>query len=176
MPVNFLIKTANDKNNEFRLALDMYISKKTKAFTLSEVLVVLIVSSIVVSLTFAVLFAVQKQIKLIQTNLVAKQQIQFIERMLWKDFNSYTTSYDLNTSVLYFKNSVDSLIYEFKSHYIIRKNDTLAFEIAKKQLFLDGEEVVTGNIDAIKLQTSAVFGNKKIFVFKSKDASFYLNN
>lgn len=154
----------------------MKLTKKIKAFTLSELLVVLIISSIVISLAFLILSMVQKQVATIQKNVNIKQQIQFIDRMLWKDFNQYSVSYNDKEDKLICTSPIDSLTYKFYDTFVLRNKDTLPIEILNKTLFLDGKEVSSGVIDAIQLETPPVFGNTEIFIFKSKDASFYINN
>lgn len=154
----------------------MTLNKKIDAFTLSEMLVVLVISSIVISMAFLGLLLVQKQLKSIQDNLDNQQQMQFTERLLWRDFNSYSVRYLPAEDILFFKNSTDSLSYIFDENFIIRNNDTLEIPIIEKQLFLDGLEVQSGVIDAIKIETYPIYRNKKLFIYKTKDASFYLNN
>lgn len=154
----------------------MKLNKKIEAFTLSELLVVLVISSIVISLTFLVLSMVQKQVRIIQSNFTTKQQVQFVERMFWKDFNQYTVSYKKDKDVLVFTSAIDSLSYQFYSGYIVRKKDTLPIQIQNKKLFLDGKEVQSGLIDALQIETTPVFGDTELFVYQNKDASFYMNN
>lgn len=151
-------------------------TKKIKSFTLSELLVVLVISSIVISITFLVLLMVQKQIKNIQTNLITIQEIQDTERMIWKDFNEYNLVYYEKQKGLIFKSELDSLIYKFDDNFIIRKNYKFPIHIVEKKLFLNGKEVQSGTIDAIKIDVIPVFGITELFIYKNKDASFYLNN
>ena len=154
----------------------MKISRKINAFTLSEMLVVLVISSIVISLAFLSLDLVQKQVKNIQENLKVREDMQFVERILWKDFNENSKlKYNKSEGVLRLKNKLDSLSYIFNNQFLIRKNDTLPIEVLDKKLFLDGEEIKEGNFDAILIETPPVFGNKKLFIYKTKDASFYIN-
>ncbi|WP_406755908.1 PulJ/GspJ family protein, partial [Tenacibaculum maritimum] len=83
----------------------MKFNKKIKAFTLSEMLVVLVISSILISLTFLILSMVQQQVEIIQGNLKRKQQVQFLERVLWKDFNEYSVVYNQENTIFLLKNS-----------------------------------------------------------------------
>lgn len=154
----------------------MKITKKIKAFTLSELLVVIVISSIVVSLAILILLMVQKQIKSIQSNLDKKQEIQFLERALWQDFNTYAVSYQKEKDILFLTNSIDSVIYVFNEGYVIREKDTMSIELIDKKIFLDGNLVTSGVIDGIQIETSAKFGFKKMFIYKSKSATHYLND
>ncbi len=153
----------------------MKINTKIKAFTLSEMLVVLVISSIVISIAFLTLSMVQKQIGTIRKNMANKQEIQFFERILWNDFNSYAITYFEKEDKLLFKNPIEALEYEFNEEYILRKQDSFLVKINEKQFFLDGKEVKTGAVDAVKIQTSPAYGNTSFFIFTTKDASFYMN-
>ena len=154
----------------------MKINTKIKAFTLSEMLVVLVISSIVISIAFLTLSMVQKQVRVIRKNLNNKQELQSLERILWNDFNSYSITYSEKEDALFFTNSTKEFEYEFNEEYILRKQDTFLVKIKEKQFFLDGKEVRTGFVDAVKIETSPIFGNTRLFIFKTKDATFYMNN
>ncbi|CAA0165568.1 Prepilin-type N-terminal cleavage/methylation domain-containing protein [Tenacibaculum maritimum] len=154
----------------------MKFNKKIKAFTLSEMLVVLVISSILISLTFLILSMVQQQVEIIQGNLKRKQQVQFLERVLWKDFNEYSVVYNQENTIFLLKNSIDSLTYKFNETFVLRGEDTLPIKKVTKKMFLDGKEVFSGEIDAILLTTPTNLGNMKLFIYKAKDASFYMRN
>ncbi|MCF2875152.1 MULTISPECIES: hypothetical protein [unclassified Tenacibaculum] len=154
----------------------MKITKKIQAITLSEMLIVLVVSSIVISLAFVTLTLVQKQVSSIKNNFHTRQETQFLERILWQDFNKYHCKYNASINRLELVNSVDTVFYSFQNDFVIRNNDTLEVQIQNKQLFLDGVTVTNGTIDAIQLETSVSFRNNKLFVYKIKDASYYLNS
>ncbi|MCD8406214.1 PulJ/GspJ family protein [Tenacibaculum finnmarkense] len=154
----------------------MKLTKKIPAFTLSEMLVVLVVSTIVISLAFVTLTMVQKQVSVIKHNFHIRQESQFLERILWHDFNNYTAKFQQQENKLLLYNSIDSVEYIFNDTFIFRNNDTLHLQIKNKQLFLDGNIVTQGVIDAISLETSVTFNNNKLFVYKTKDASHYLNS
>ena len=151
------------------------MKKKNKhvvaAFTLSELLVVLVISSIVISIGFLALGMIQKQIRQIRNALQQQQEVQFLERLLWQDFNTYTVQYNAKEDLYYLTNSTDSLTYRIQHEKLIRKNDTLPVQILNKRLFLDGQETVTGSVDAMEVQTS----HKKLFIYSHKDAAYYMN-
>ena len=64
-------------------------NKKVTAFTIAEMLVVLVISGIVISLTMLILSLVQKQLSIINTNNEKTTEIQLLERVLWQDFNRH---------------------------------------------------------------------------------------
>lgn len=153
----------------------MIQTKKVDAFTLSEMLVVLVVSSIVISITFMVLQLVQKQVRTIRTNFKKQQQVVLLDRLLWQDFNSHNVHYNQSSDFLVFTNNIDTIQYAFYSDFVVRQTDTIKTAITNKALFLNGATVTNGTIDAITLYTEKLYDSNKIFAYKQKDAAYYLN-
>jgi len=149
--------------------------KKINAFTVSEILVVLVVSSIVISIAFTVLNLVQKQTRAIQTNFTKQQQSILLHRLLWQDFNLYEVEYDYSDDRLIFSNNVETINYFFENEYVLRELDTIKVKIDNKVLFLEGNEVNKGLVDAIELYTEKQYQSNKIFVYRKKDAAYYIN-
>lgn len=69
----------------------------------------------------------------------------------------------------------DTVLYSFKENFVLRNKDTIKASIYKSTIYLDGNMVKGKAIDAIELQLSKEFSEKKLFISKIKDASFYLN-
>ncbi|PWH83990.1 hypothetical protein DIS18_05430 [Algibacter marinivivus] len=154
----------------------MQISKKTQAFTLSEMIVVLILTSIVVGLAFSVLDLVQKQILAIKDNYNKNLELTKLETALWLDFNRYPNiTYHGFKEELVFKNELDSITYFFSEAYIIKGQDTFAIQLHQKQYYFDGKILNNGQVDALKLEASKAFQNKQLFVFKQNDATSYID-
>ncbi|WP_105016883.1 PulJ/GspJ family protein [Polaribacter porphyrae] len=151
-------------------------AKKLKAFTLAEMIVVLIVASIVIAMGFSVLNMVRKQVVTIQKNYQKKQQVLLLESLLHRDFNSNTAFYNIKNDELLLKNTRDSITYTFYENYIIRNQDTFQIEVQNKELYLDGIQVKDKVIDALEINLSENYGSKQLFVQQSKDASYYMNN
>jgi prepilin-type N-terminal cleavage/methylation domain-containing protein len=150
--------------------------KKTTAFTLSELMVVLVISSIVISIAFLALSAVQKQIRSIQQTYEKQQEIQYIERVLLGDLNTRYGYYDAAKNELLFVNSKDTVLYQFQKNKLLRKKDTIPLALISKKMYLSGEEVKEGCIDALALYFSNTFSTNSIFVYTVKDASQYLDS
>ena len=70
---------------------------KIKAFTLGELLVVLVVSSIAITISFLALENVQKQLKSIQSIFETQQQINHLERSITTDLNLFIGVYNATT-------------------------------------------------------------------------------
>ncbi len=147
---------------------------KVKAFTLSEILVVMIISTIVISLTFTVLNMVQKQVKVIKKSIDIKENIQSLERVIWKDFNQFGYG-ELEGNRLQFKNPIDSVVYSIHNDVIIRDADSIFLVPLSYTFYLDKEVKKQGSVDAIKINFSNPYTSYDLFVFGKKDASFYLN-
>ncbi|RSC92204.1 PulJ/GspJ family protein [Tenacibaculum singaporense] len=148
--------------------------KKIKAFTLTELLVVMVVSTIVISLAFLVLTMIQKQTQNIKINLNKRQTIENLDRVLWKDFNESNTIF-LKKELLSFEKELDTITYTFQEKVIIRKKDSFLIQTNNKTFFLDGLKVKNGPIDALKLEFENTYNNQELFVNRVKSASFYIN-
>ncbi len=155
----------------------MQIKKQINAFTLSEMVVVLIISSIVVGLAFSVLNLVQKHMSSIQSNFEKRTKLNNLEEVLTIDFNRFSEiEYNPKFNELKFKNPVDSLSYYFEENYINRLQDTFNLGLIEKQFFNYGVEINSGNVDAIKLSVSKGDQKSNRFVFKINAASNIINN
>lgn len=153
----------------------MKTNKRIQAFTLSEMIVVLILTSIVIGLAFSVLTLVQKHMWTIQNNFNQSTELNKLEQSLWLDFNRYSKiSYDELENELRFTTEIDSVTYKFNTNYIVKDLDTFPVQLQNKVLFFDGESVNKGNIDGLKLETSKSFQNQSLFIFKYNDATLFM--
>ncbi|WP_405567961.1 type II secretion system protein J [Polaribacter sp. Asnod6-C07] len=150
--------------------------KKLKAFTLAEMLVVLVLASIIIAMGFLVLNMVKSQVISIQNNYQKKQEVQFFEATLTRDFNARNAFYNKDNNHLILKNTKDSVLYVFKDYLIIRNRDTFKIEVTNKKFFLNGKIVKENTIDAIEMNLSENYGEKFLFMHKVKDASYYINH
>jgi len=149
-------------------------SKKIPAFTISEMLVVLVLSSLLIGITLIVLNLVQSQLRTIEKVSENTSNIQLIERALWQDFNRYTVEYDGRTNTLYCRSELDSVRYQLSKEYIVRQSDTVFVTTDKVQCYVDGVAVQTGTVDAVALSFIQSTVIKKRFIFKRNDASHYM--
>jgi lipopolysaccharide export LptBFGC system permease protein LptF len=152
------------------------LDKKVTAFTIAEMLVVLVISGIVIGLTMLILSLVQKQLRIINTNKKKTTEIRLLERILWQDFNKHSLFFNTKQQQLHCVSELDTVIYTFNNNHIIRNTDTLNVHIFNTIVYLDGVITTNNNIDAIELQLSKEQPNKKVFIYKPKDGSFYINN
>lgn len=153
----------------------MLTSKKIKSFTLSEMLVVMVLTTIVITIAILVLNLVQQQLLGIQQNFKNNSEIRTLNQTLWNDINNGEVFLDIKNNELVSISPLDTVFYQFKENYILRNKDTLNIIVDEKHFYLDMIETAT-TIDAIELKFSKQFQNKEMFIFKNKSASYYMNS
>lgn len=149
--------------------------RKIQAFTMGELLVVMVISSIVVTVAFMALSNVQKQVRLVNKTFSLQQEILYLERMLVEDLHKHNGNFDSLRNTIVFSQKKDTIKYQFGSNNIIRGKDTL--EMSKNQLvlYLEGEVVTTGSFDAIEFSFADTYNQQGFFISKKKDAAYYVN-
>ena len=153
----------------------MLKSKKIQSFTITEMLVVMILTTIVISIAILVLNLVQKELKGIQQNFKNNTELRTLEQTLWSDFNKNEVVLETKNNQLICSSPLDTVIYQFKENYVLRDTDTLKISIEQKGFFLDMKVTLT-SVDAIEIKLSKEFQNKQLFIYKTKSASYYMNN
>ena len=149
---------------------------KVQAFTLNEMVIVMIISTIVVGLAFTVLSLVQKHMWSIQQNFSLNTEFNRLEQALWIDTNNYNTiSYNEIENELKFKSIMDSTVYQFKSDYVLKDRDTFNIIIEQKSFFFNGIEVINGKVDGCSLGLQKKYKDQSIFVFKHNDALQFID-
>lgn len=149
---------------------------KVKSFTLSELLIVMIITAIVVGMAFSVLRLVQKQIHTIQTNFEKTSTLALFEQKLWQDFNEpHTINYNEQKHLLLMLSEIDTVTYSFREKYTLRNNDTIPLNLSVQKIFANGKEVQNGSIDAITISAAATLKDYEIFVSKKNDVTFFMN-
>lgn len=150
------------------------LNKKLEAFTISEMLVVLVISGIVISLSLVVLTLVQKQIQSMNKNQEKQSELRLLERALWWDFNKYDLTY--TKQQLTCVSELDTVTYVFSQDHVLRNNDTLKINAHNVKVYLDGALTNLSTIDAIELDISKTDQERTIFFYKTKDAAHFINN
>lgn len=146
------------------------------AFTLSEMMVVLVITSIVVGMAFAVLQLVQQHMQGIRHNYGNRTQVDLLRQSLWMDLNRCNQVYfDAPQKELFFANELGTHSYRFEESFIVRDLDTFHLKIARKAFYFENKEVGQGGIDALLLETGKGFGGQRLFLFKQNSAATYLN-
>ncbi|WP_222984556.1 PulJ/GspJ family protein [Flagellimonas meishanensis] len=150
--------------------------KKITAFTLNEVMVALLITTIVVGMAFSVLRLVQQQMYGISVNFERNTQVDLLRQGLWMDFNRFDrVRFDAPRQQLLFVNEVETRTYHFYDGLVVRDRDTFHIKIMEKSRYFNGEARFSGEIDALDLHTAKEHGGHRIFVFKRNAATSYLN-
>mgnify|MGYP000418643583 CR=1 FL=1 len=110
-------------------------STKYKAFTLSEMLVVLVVSSLVIAIAFSVLSMVRKQIITLQKNYGLKKELRSFELTFARDINTRSAICFNTKNNLFLKGVDNNIRYQFLDSIVIREEDTLKIPIKNKTFF-----------------------------------------
>jgi hypothetical protein len=149
---------------------------KVQAFTLNEMVIVMIISTIVIGLAFTVLSLVQRHMYSIQQNFSLNTEFNRLEQALWIDTNNYNTiDYNETEHELWFKTVIDSTVYQFKPDYVLKDKDTFNIIIEQQTYFFNGIAVNEGVIDAMRLELTKKFKDQSIFVFKHNDATQFVD-
>ena len=148
---------------------------KVRAFTLNEMVIVMIISTIVIGLAFTVLSLVQRYMWSIQENFSLNTEFNRLEQTLWLDTNNYNTiNYNKMKQELKFQTILDSTIYKFKPDYVLKGKDTFLVKIEQQKFFFKGIKVDEGTVDAIQLKLSKQYEDQSIFIFKHNDATQFI--
>lgn len=155
----------------------MLLHKKVKAYTLSELIIVIIITSIVAGLSFSALNLVHSHMNQINKNFDYELKVKQTELQMRIHFNTYSKVYMTTTDQLVFKTYKDSLIYHFETDYFIQDSDTVPLTLVDKTYFFKGHKVESGTIDALEVtfqQSEHI--QTKLFVYKENDALTILEN
>jgi len=126
---------------------------KISAFTLSEMMVVLVITSIVVGIAFSVLTLVTKQFKAIEHSYDLQTQLTMFKEQLALDFET-------NEGLLQ---------YNFEDSQIIRAQDRFSLSYNDMNFYFQGVERKNGLVDAMSVTIK--LPGKPIHVFVQRRAS-----
>ena len=147
---------------------------KIKAFTLSEMLVVLLITIVVVGLAFSILQLVQRQMGNVRENLAAKSSTNGLRQALWRDFSTFPNLYyNQNTQQLVCESPVAQVQYQFQEGLVVRNKDTFAIAIKEKRFYFSGQQVVSGKLDAVQLELDKG-KNPTMLVYKINAAEAFM--
>ena len=151
-------------------------NKKTNAFTIAEMLVVLVISAITISLAMLVLQLVQTQLTTISANYNQQTETSILENVLSKDFNKHRLFYNSNQQQLQCVSEIDTVTYTFRENYTLRNTDTLQVPIYKTIAYIEGIPIKTiSQIDALELQLKKEQPQNILFISTTKDGAYYIN-
>lgn len=144
---------------------------KVQAYTVVEMLIVMILSTIVIGLAVMVLSLIQRHVNTIGKADGINAEILTLDKALTNDMDTFTAYYDNQKEELLFQNPTDTVIYKFMDSFLLRNEDTIKVAIQEKKFYLETQEKKQGDVDAIEL----FIKDYELFFFKNPAADFYIN-
>ena len=150
----------------------MMNTRAIKAFTLVEMIIVLIIASLIVALSFTVLNIVQRNLGDISKQFVDDNSEILFQSRLDASFMKYRESYcDSVEQKVIFRNNIDSVTYKLNQYLLITEQDT--FKCKKIYFLFQGDTVSNGAFDAMGCVQEK--SDNKIFSYRINDSKAYLN-
>lgn len=148
---------------------------KTRSFTLTELLVVMIITAIVVAIAFTVLRLVQKQVHIIAKNIERSSNLQLFEQRLWQDFNEHRLiKFSKENNTLICQSEADTISYVFRENYTLRNTDTVKLKLVVVKTLFRGQASTSAPVDAIHITANQELPDYAIFVSKKNDVALYM--
>ena len=148
--------------------------KRVKGFTLSEMLVVMFITVVVVGLAFSILRLVEGQMMESRKRYVLKTEVNLLRQVITKDLNSISRAYvspDGQEALLF--NEIEEFKYEFNKEYILRNRDTFKINLKKKLFFFGGVQLTNPReFDAFELVLDDKVGTTLFFAKKNAAESY----
>ncbi len=150
------------------------MNTKIPAFTLTEIMVVIVISTIVAGLAFTVLGVVQNNMRSISDNYEKRLKIESLETALTIDLNSFSSaSWDPIENKLKVFSPIGERVYQFYSDSIVTDIETYPIKVAQKMFYFEGKSVPSGGIDAIRLHFDKKQESHYLFLFKYNDPTLH---
>lgn len=149
--------------------------KKIKAFTLHEMLVVLLITALVVGMAYSVLRLVQVQMNGISSNYERNTELRLLRQRLWMDFNAYDRIWYKNQDrKLLLVNGISEINYRFQENTVVRELDTFHIKINELSPYFGAGSVDEGEIDAMDMFIGEE-NRTRVFIYKRNAATSYIN-
>lgn len=141
------------------------MKSKLASFTISEMLVVLVITAVIISLSLTILNLVQSSFSRLQSKIDKSNETSLMVSRMGRDLHYYNKVSVDEDKNLKFRNPLDSVQYKLVESFIIIQEDTIGKDILDVILYYKGDRVITGLVDAIKLKTAEK--ENVFFLFKS---------
>jgi Na+-transporting NADH:ubiquinone oxidoreductase subunit NqrC len=135
----------------------------------------MVISSIVVSLSFLALENVQRQVRSINQTFDRQQKILKLERMLAMDLETYQNTFDKVNNRILFYGKNDTVQYRFLNSKVYRNKDSIELSIQNTVFYLEGNPVTAGKFDALEFQFSDTYNQQGFFLYRRNDAFHFIN-
>lgn len=153
------------------------VFRKVKAFTLLETLIAMILTTIVIGFSIGIIVLLNRNMHFIEENYKKQTNVNLLGQQIEIDFYKASRLIIENGEELELISPIEKTNYSLSSKAIIRNNDTIfkSHYTISYLFLLNGERVINGNIDALKIVLdSSGLSNKKLFVSSLEDTSKYL--
>jgi prepilin-type N-terminal cleavage/methylation domain-containing protein len=151
------------------------LSQRIKAFTLHEMLVVLLITALLVGMAYSVLRLVQIQMSGIAANYSEAAEIRRLKQSLWTEFHSHDRIwYESETKEMVMANELEQVRYHFMEQMVVKAQDTFKVDIRELNPYFETEPVNNGEIDALDMYMGQ-HGRTRLFVFKENAATSYID-
>ena len=140
---------------------------KIPAFTLSEILVVLAITSIVIAIAFTVLRLVTKQFTTMRARYEERTEVTRFKQRLLFDFEEGSTAFwDEKQQELAITVQDETIQYEIAPDYVLRDRDTIPFQVQSSRFYYKGDEIEEGVTDGLEL--TLMIANRPVVFFVSR--------
>ncbi|GAB4519151.1 MAG: prepilin-type N-terminal cleavage/methylation domain-containing protein [Allomuricauda sp.] len=151
------------------------LTQRIKAFTLHEMLVVLLITALVVGMAYSVLRLVQVQMSGIASNYSEAAEIRRLKQSLWADFHSHDRIwYESETKEMIMANELKQVRYHFMEQMVVKAQDTFKVDIREAKPYFKAEPVTNGEIDALDVYLGQ-HNRVRLFVYKENAATSYID-
>lgn len=154
------------------------MGNRLRSFTLSELLVAMAVSAVVVTLALGILSLFKRNMGLIGENYAGKTKLSLLEQQLSVDVERYPSKWVMEKGdAMLLKSPLDSVEYRFLPGALLRQTDTLYIGKYEKQFLYMGEVTQKGRWDALKMEFYPTERDTSlIFVYWSVDSKTLLGD
>lgn len=144
--------------------------KKIKAFTLSEMLVVMATTILILGFCFLILRWTQSYFYTYTSSIENKTIATRTAHHLRMDFNRFENIFVLSENQFFFYSPLDTVRYQIESEYIIRKKDTVKIKVNDFIFYNRGQKVQVGAIDALDFTING-YKKQRFFIFQYVSAA-----
>lgn len=152
------------------------MSKKLRAFTFIEILVVMLLSGIVIGAIITVFLNVSKFVAMSNQNLVTTQELIMFERQIVKDLTDSET-FDINGNEIGFYKDKIRVFYEMTDSLVIRYHNYEAdtFKLTISDYDYQYSEYMRDYLEKLVLYSNIHGLEYPIVLNKKPDNSFFIN-
>lgn len=150
------------------------MTRSQNAFTVAELVVVLIVSLLVFSIGIIMFTSTGKYLNDVSEDFEEDRRIHLLNQLLWQDMAQSSDRAHQNNK-LHFYTAKDTVVYTFFLDYITRNNDSIATGFTDMELFYQGDRSVTPFFDAVKIKLKTLGKDNYLFIYTDIYADHYMN-